>query len=118
MQFETFAILIGHGHTEVSATNPGHEVDDIHGDMFGCDHEVAFIFAALVIHKHDHATGFQFIQDLGYRAKHSPEIVAGIRSVSISHHDGDSSTQFDGFHVDPGQRDQQAETEKPLDTLW
>lgn len=117
MQFQSFAVIVVHRYTEIAATDPGHEVHDVNGDMLGCNNEVAFILAALVIHQHDHSTGFEFIQNLGYRAKHSPEIVPGNGSVPVTHQDGDSSTEFDGFHVDPGQRNQQAEPEEPFDSL-
>ena len=117
MQFQTFTVLVGHRDTEIATTDSGHEVDDVDRDMFGCDDEVALILAAFVIHKHDHSTGFEFIQNLGYWAKHSPESVAGKGSVPIPGDDGDSGTEFDRFHVDPGQCDQQAESEVPLDSL-
>src|SRR5258708_37705927 len=49
--------FFGHGETDQSATELGHEVDGFGGDFFRRDGEIAFVFAVFVVDHHDHATG-------------------------------------------------------------
>src|SRR5258707_6398060 len=49
--------FFGHGETDQSATELGHEVDGFGGDFFRRDGEIAFVFAVFVDDHHDHATG-------------------------------------------------------------
>ena len=53
---QIIAALRGERETDEPAAVRGHEIDNLGGDFFGGDGEIAFILAVLVIHHDDDAT--------------------------------------------------------------
>ena len=57
--------LLGQGETDQTTPVLGHEVDRFRRDLFGGQHEVAFVFTVFVVDDDDHAPVADFVNGAG-----------------------------------------------------
>ena len=59
------------GHANQSTRLSGKKVNDLGGDFFCGDNEIALVFAVFVIHQDDHAAGTDVVEECGDITKHN-----------------------------------------------
>ena len=67
-EIELPCALLGDRHADQAATESRHEIDDVGRHHVRCHHQVAFVFAILLVDQDDHAAGPDLRDDLGNRA--------------------------------------------------
>jgi hypothetical protein len=62
-KFKTITMIAGHPHAEVSSPNASQKIDELNIDMLRCYHEVALVFAPLIIDQNDHLSLAEILQN-------------------------------------------------------
>ena len=77
-QPEVVAAFRGEGQADKPAAVGGHEIDDLGGDFFGGDGEVALVFPIFIVHHHQDAAGADLLDSFrNPNERHNPLYPAG-----------------------------------------
>jgi hypothetical protein len=80
-QIQLPALLFRESQADQSASVTRHEIDCLRRDEFGCDEQVALVFAILLVDQHHHAPGAEIRHEIGNRTDR--RVLSGTHTVML-----------------------------------